>query len=365
MKKKNLLLFCYAFWILIPSIGSCQDSKTIFSSTHECQEPSKNNRENLEEDDEKKNKDSRKEKDKDNKSKKEKEKPWFTGSLLSLSTTPADVGQIITVPAIWNYLRYARYNRDGKKIKAKSVYSLNPEMRFFTGIAKDWDVGFITSMYQNYHNKQIYTGFGDCSFQVKYILLKETDDNPAITLGVGEIFPTGNYHHLDPEFDSNDGTGLGAYITVMGIRFGKIFIINETNSIRLRYDLRYSIPSSVPIKGSSVYNTGFGADGTAYPGNTFTTDFSFEYHIVKNITLSCDFFFTHTNKTPFKGYPGKTKEGTLKVGGRPSSDLFTLCPALEYNYSAKIGFIAGLWFTVWGRNASAYYCPTISAYLDF
>lgn len=295
----------------------------------------------------------------------EDEKPWFTGSLLSLSTTPATVGEVIITPVIWNYLRYGRYNHKSELEKISKTYSLNPAMRFYTGFATDWDIGFAVQMFQNYHKNKIYTGFGDSSIQIKHIVVHETDNLPTVTIGMGEILPTGSYHHLDPEFENADGTGAGAYITVFGIRLGKVFILNKQNSIRLRYDARFEIPTSVSISGQSVYNTGFGANGTAYPGNTFLTDCSVEYHIEKNWVLACDFYYSHSNKTPFKGNPGINKEGIISTAGRPSNDQFSLAPAIEYNYSENMGIIAGVWFTVWGRNTSAFYSPAISFYVSY
>ncbi len=60
-----------------------------------------------------------------------------------------------------------------------------------------------------------------------------------------------------------------------------------------------------------------------------------------------DFYYQHNNKNRFSGTPSATAI-------RPSSESFSLAPALEYNWSANIGLIGGVWFTVGGRNTSRF-----------
>ncbi len=38
----------------------------------------------------------------------------------------------------------------------------------------------------------------------------------------------------------------------------------------------------------------------------------------------------------------------------PSSEQWSLAPAIEYDWSTHFGVISGVWFTVAGRNAPAF-----------
>jgi hypothetical protein len=357
-----LQLFTYIILFLFTSASLCFPNqiaalKTLSINT--------NSNEALNQESEENRENSTKQKKNDENDKDKDDSPLFTGSLLSLATSPVKFGKILLIPKVWNFVRYGGYDKNCQFKRQKTIYSLNPVVTLLTGIAEDLDIGFTAQMFQNYYKRKIFTGFGDCSFQMKYRLLSETDESPAITVGIGELLPTGSYHHLDPEFEATDGVGNGSYITVMGIRFEKNFHVNDKNWLRFRYDVRYEIPSSVNINGTSVYNTGFRAKGTAYPGKVFTTDCSCEYHLTKNWVLACDLFYSHANLTHFKGYAGFKNNEEIKHAGRPSSDQITLAPAIEYNVSNTVGFIAGVWFTVWGRNTSAFYSPVISAILSY
>jgi hypothetical protein len=358
----RLQLFCYIILFLLIGSSHCISNQIAASQNlllyTDCARDTKQ-----------KSKEDKKDSTKDKKTatdeKNEEESPWFTGSLLSLATSPVEFGEVLVIPKVWNFIRYGLYNKESQMQRQQTIYSINPVISLLTGLAEHIDVGFTAQMFQNYYNQKIYTGFGDCSVQMKCRLVTETDELPAITVGIGELLPTGSYHNLNPDFETTDGVGLGSYITIMGIRFEKKFHVNDKNWLRFRYDIRYEISSSVNIKGTSVYNTGLRAKGTAYPGQVFRSDCSCEYHLTKNWVLACDLFYTHANKTNFKGYGGFRNNEEIKNPGKPSSDLITLAPAIEYNLSKTVGFIAGGWFSVWGRNASAFYSPVISAVLSY
>jgi len=50
---------------------------------------------------------------------------------------------------------------------------------------------------------------------------------------------------------------------------------------------------------------------------------------------------------------------------RGSSEVFTLAPAVEYNWSSSMGVIVGTVFTAAGRNASANIVPVAAINMVF
>ena len=70
-------------------------------------------------------------------------------------------------------------------------------------------------------------------------------------------------------------------------------------------------------------------------------------------------YFT-TNKTTFSGTAGTTAAGLPATTGGPSSDQLSVAPAVEYNATSNLGFIGGVWFSVWGRNSNAFVSGILS-----
>jgi hypothetical protein len=64
-----------------------------------------------------------------------------------------------------------------------------------------------------------------------------------------------------------------------------------------------------------------------------------------------DIAYTYSAKTTFTGSPGTTALGTPASVGGPFNEQLSLAPALEYNPNGNLGFIAGCWFSVWGKNS--------------
>jgi hypothetical protein len=80
-----------------------------------------------------------------------------------------------------------------------------------------------------------------------------------------------------------------------------------------------------------------------------TVLFGFEISLSQRWAIANDIQYVHTNKTRFKGRKGATR-GVANRVGRPSSEQWSLAPAIEYNWSDDYGVIAGVWFTFAGRN---------------
>lgn len=129
--------------------------------------------------------------------------------------------------------------------------------------------------------------------------------------------------------------------------------------MRWRINAGYSIPSSVDVRGFSVYGGGYGTSGVVHPGCFFEFIGALEYQLTQNWVFACDFLYIHGNKTTFGGYPGVTSTGSVATVGKSSNEQFSIAPAIEYNFNADFGVIGGIWATFAGRNAKAFFAPIL------
>ncbi len=102
------------------------------------------------------------------------------------------------------------------------------------------------------------------------------------------------------------------------------------------------------MHGLNVYGGNTSTRGTAYPGNNFSVNVGLEYSLSQPWTLALDLLYIYQAKNRFSGHDGGTPMTS------PSSASYSLAPAIEYNFSDKIGLIGGSWFTVAGRNTAQY-----------
>jgi hypothetical protein len=142
----------------------------------------------------------------------------------------------------------------------------------------------------------------------------------------------------------------------------KLFHIAGRCFFNTRFNASYAFAPPVHVRNFNAYGGGFGTDGTIYPGNIFTSLIGLELSLSQNWVLALDMEYQHTNKNRFSGEVGTAnlitpviQQGPLLAAiGSPSSESFSMAPAIEYNWSESLGLIAGAWFTVAGRNASQF-----------
>lgn len=292
-------------------------------------------------------------------------KAWWTGSLLTSSGRVHSVGSVGVEPYLFVNQFYGIYDKDWKLHEMRPTLSVNPALYLATGIAKNLEIAFYGQGFYNKRGSKSFTGVGDTSVGLHYQFMDEDENIPSSVLAVIERFPTGNYHHLNPDFETSDGVGAGSYRTSLGLAMQKEYEIKKDKWIRWRLNISYTMGFPVHIQGFSVYGGGFGTDGTINPGNNLYSIISLEYEITKEWVISIDGAYSHTNKSTFRGMKGVTKTGDVAPVGRPSSEQISAAPAIEYNFNENIGIIAGVWFTCFGRNAAAFYTPSIAVNMFF
>jgi hypothetical protein len=139
--------------------------------------------------------------------------------------------------------------------------------------------------------------------------------------------------------------------------------------MRTRLNLSYAISDWASVEEVSVYGTGQGFRGRARPGRAFIVDSAWEYSMTRNWVLALDVVYEHDSSTTLSGFdpaPAGSGAPPTRVQRRfGSSEVFTLAPAVEYNWNSQIGVIVGTVFTIAGRNASATLVPVMALNMVF
>jgi len=183
---------------------------------------------------------------------------------------------------------------------------------------------------------------------------------PDVRIDLQQTLPTGKYQNLDPKKLGTDSTGQGTFQT------GPLFIVHKllhpgNHFLSLKMSIGYLFPSTVKVKGVNAYGGDPQTKGKVRPGQTFATFLSGEYSINQEWGWGVDALFSHQGKSTFSGRSGYNLNKQQTSVGLPSSSQFSLAPFIEYNFSSKMGALGGSWFTITGKNASAF----LSGYFAF
>lgn len=273
--------------------------------------------------------------------------PWLTGPLLTPSENVLQAGRWNIEPYFYLNAQYGKYDKNWQSISiAHNIYSFLSSTFVQYGITKDFDIQIVPQFSWNQTDDQSMWTLGDMGVILSYQLLHIQKDKwwPNIKFVLQGNTPLGKYQHLNPNKKGTDIGGAGSINPRVGIVVGKIAQFSQFHFLRSRAFVGYTVPNPIYVKGLNAYGGGKGTRGRVYPGQSFIAQAGFEYTLSANWVLATDLQYLHTNKQRFKG---KT-QASMKA---PSSEQWSLAPAIEYDWNIHFGVISGVWFTVAGRNA--------------
>lgn len=276
--------------------------------------------------------------------------PWLTGTLL----TPAEN----TVPyQRWNIQPYFTFNAQYGQYDPKwdvhellnNQYAIQSTTYIEYGIAPRLDLQVIPQFAWQATAGASDWVLGDVGLILDLQLLYSKKGHywPNLKLLLAAEIPLGRYERLNPQKRGMDIGGGGSFDPTVGLAAGEVFQLSPIHFIRVRTFTGYTVPNSVTVHGLNVYGGGEGTSGVVYPGAQLIGILGVEYTMTINWVLACDLAYVHQNKQHFKGK-------TLYPMQAPSSEQFSLAPALEYNWNDSIGLISGVWFSAAGRNSAAF-----------
>jgi hypothetical protein len=203
--------------------------------------------------------------------------------------------------------------------------------------------------------------------QLRITPLEPGSWRPATSLVIGETFPTGRYDRLTG--GPNAASGSGVHRTDASLYAQSLLRTPGDRWLRARLNLTYSWSDSTAVVDVSAYGTPAGFRGRARPGASTAADLAFELSLSSRWVLALDVLYQHQDSTivdgavvPPNGGSGAAQALRLASG---ASESWALAPAIECNFNAKVGLIAGLKITAAGRNAAIEQVPAVALNMYF
>lgn len=283
---------------------------------------------------------------------------WWTGPLLAPNAATLPPGHLYLEPYLYDAMPYARFDARGRPRPTPSQHSIGSLTYLSYGLTHRLTVGLIPQfgyLLASNGASSASIGFGDLIVQAQYRLSAPDPHSglPIASINLQESLPTGRYQQLRR---LSDGFGSGAYTTTLSAYFMAYYWLPTGRILRTRLDLSYAVSSEVPLAGLSVYGTPAGFRGRAYPGNSIYADLGLEYSMTRNWVLACDLWVQRDANTRVTGsIATSTSETYITASG--IGKLFYVAPALEYNWSARLGIIFGVRVAAAGRNEAATVTP--------
>jgi hypothetical protein len=263
------------------------------------------------------------------------EDAWWTGPVVANSPAPLPQGHFY----VESYLFDARSEgNDGFGSQTYLLYGLTD--RWTVGLRPSFGYAALDEGGSSTH-----VGVGDLALHAHYAVttLDPARGVPAIALAIEESLPTGRHDRLDR---ASNGFGNGAYTTTLAVYAQQVFWMPSGRILRGRINIGASFSSRATVHDLSVYGTPTGFAGSARPGNGLSFDNAWEYSLTRNWVLATDFYYRHDEPTSIRDANGVHRTSAF--------DTFAVVPAVEYNWSPRIGVIVGArYIPARGHNAQS------------
>ncbi|MCH9613746.1 MAG: hypothetical protein SP1CHLAM54_07550 [Chlamydiia bacterium] len=287
--------------------------------------------------------------------------PWYTGPLLAISGSNEPPGRLQFQPFFFVSSQYASYQNNWSTKSQSNTTQLNYSNVFQSGITNWLDASFFPQFYTTYSEGERRTKPGDTSlsFGLKPLYNKRNTLQPDVRLSINFIFPTGKYDQLNPETQGTDAVGGGAYSIQPTLVLRKWFFMFPNHPFRINLNTTFETSSKIFVKDLNIFGGGHGTRGWVSPGNEYSNNLSLELSLTQRWVFVTELLYSHTWSSSFSGTVGPAPVGTS------SSDLFSIANEIEYNVTGGYGWVGGVWYTVAGRNSTAFLTFALSFYYEY
>ncbi len=273
---------------------------------------------------------------------------WWTGPMLAPNATNLPRGHLLVEPYLYDVVG-AHSNGFG------SLTYIN------YGLLDRFTVGLIpTAGYNRVSDgpSSSGVGLGDWTLQGQLGLTKFQEGGwvPTMAVVVQETFPTGKYDRLGEH--PSDGLGGGAYTTTAAFYSQTYFWLPTGRILRARLDLSEAFPNTVKVQDVSVFGTQQGFLGHAAPGRSFLVDAAGEYSLTRSWVLALDATYRHTGNTRTTGMNLPDPSSVVLNSG--PSDAVGFAPAIEYNWTPKLGVLLGTRVIAIGHHTPVTVTPAVA-----
>ena len=281
---------------------------------------------------------------------------WWTGPIVAAGAATLPQGHTLIEPYVYDVVTRGRYDSNGNYRSTDTVHSFGSLTYMLYGVTDSFTAGVIPTFgFNDVSNGEDSSGIGvgDVTLQAQWRLsqFREGRRVPTSSLVLQQTLPTGKYDRLGTR--PSDGIGAGAYTTSLAVHSQYYFWMPNGRILRSRLNIAYAMSDSVDVADTSVYGTSQGFRGHADPGDTFSIYSAWEYSVTRNWVLALDVFYQHDDSTRIRG----EQDGAPFAAESGSAWRLGLAPALEYNFTSRVGVIFGArWFAA-GENTGASVTP--------
>jgi hypothetical protein len=285
----------------------------------------------------------------------------FTGPLLTPNPMTLPAGTLLAEPYLMYYSSGDAYNNQGQRYtKVTSIRQWQTLVPVYYGVTDRLQLqisgGGAHSMSGGSHT----TGFGatDTTVGAQYLLLAPAKDGngPALSVNYQHRFPTGAYDQLDE--NPLNATGDGASVDTFSFRAQQYVWLSNGRPLRFRAVVSYSLPpDNVRVNGVSVYGTPQDFHGQERLGGALGISTSVEYSIDSHWVLATDLTYNRTSPGQLTGVVGTGSNALVFARRDAVQSVYSLAPAIEYNFNDRFGLIGGVQFSFAGRNNDAFVTP--------
>ena len=299
------------------------------------------------------------------------EDAWWTGPMLAPNAATLPQGHMLIEPYLYDLISNGHFDAEAGRHSGPYEHDVGSQGYLLYGVTDRVTAGMIPRFSYNEPAgaaNSSHIGVGDLTLQAGYGLTQFHPGQriPAISVVVQETVPSGRYDHLER---SSDGLGAGAWTSALALYSQDYFWMPNGRILRARLDLTYAVSSSVGLRDQSVYGTPNGFRGRAYPGAGFTADAAAEYSLTRHWVLALDVVYQRNASTRVSGSllpppPGEPAPVDFQSNSGFSYSI-ALAPAIEYNWSSRIGTLLGVRIIEIGRNATASLTPAVALNMVF
>ncbi len=306
--------------------------------------------------------------------------PWFTGPLLAEPAATIEPGKVNIELFNFNFDSNAVYDNQTQVTPVSPSISHQIISQITIGLASGLDLELQPTLISNYFQNKRMTSLGDTSVILGIQALKQhtNTSTPDLRVALSEVLPSGHYENLSQENYALNATGIGSYQTGLDFNFQKLIPLKQDYYLNAHWSFGYLYASAVHIKGYSSYGGTALTNGDVKPGSAYTLDLAGELSVSQHWAIVLEGFYQHQDADRFFGdygnldlnSPRKTRTEIKKALSRlmptkrnisslflelpkigdSTMNMISLAPALEYNFSSKLGIIMGYWFSFYGKN---------------
>lgn len=294
----------------------------------------------------------------------------FTGPLITPNAKNLPSGVVVIEP----YLIYSSgntfYDGNGRRQKTPaSTHQWQNLVPMFVGITDRLQAQLTLGALRVASQGQRSGGarMTDTTARLQYMLMAPNADGtrPAISVNYGHRFATGAYHRLDA--NPLNGVGSGAEVDSLSLLTQHFIWLPNGRPLRWRAVAAFSpSPSRVNLRGVSTYGTPADFRGHVRLGRSLGLTTSAEYSIDEHWVLALDLAYDREESAWLTGQQHLPSGKSESIERRdPARSVYSIAPAVEYNFDGRYGIVAGVHYSLAGRHNGAFVKPMVAVNMVF